>query len=194
MRLFIGVELSDDLRNRAGTLAARLRRDAERAAPEAVVRWVETGNLHITVWFFGEVREPQDQALLAALQSSLSVAPFSLRLSGAGAFPPSGPPRSLWLGLAEGRDGLFAVHDALRDRLAPLGFQPEGRAYSPHLTIARVKDVQKDDGATLRRLLRETSDDVGACDVRHATLFRSRTTPAGSRYEVLRRIELRASA
>jgi 2'-5' RNA ligase len=190
MRLFVGVELSDDLRDRAGAVAARLRRDAERAAPDAVVRWVETANLHITVWFFGEVREPHDHALAAALEPGLAVTPFSIRLSAAGAYPPSGSPRSLWLGLADGRDGLFAVHDALRGRLAPLGFQPEGRAYSPHLTIARVKDVRNDDGATLRRILREATDDVGGCDVRHATLFRSRTAPSGSRYEALQRVPL----
>jgi 2'-5' RNA ligase len=194
MRLFVGVELSDDLRDRASRVAARLRRDAERAAPEAAVRWVDAGNLHITVWFFGEVREPRDQALSAALERPLDAPPFSLRVSGAGAFPPSGAPRAVWLGLAAGREGLFAVHDALRDRLAPIGYQPEGRAYSPHLTIARVKDVGKEDGATLRRILREATDDVGGCEVRHATLFRSRTSPSGSRYEVLKRIELEASA
>jgi 2'-5' RNA ligase len=85
---------------------------------------------------------------------------------------------------------LFAVHDALRDRLAPLGFHPEGRAYSPHLTIARVKDVGKEDGAALRRMLRDVSDDAGACEVRYATLFRSRTSASGSEYEVLKRVPL----
>ena len=67
----------------------------------------------------------------------------------------------------------------------PLGFQPESRQYSPHLTIARVKDVQPPDRTAMRRALREGQDEVGECEVASATLFASRLTPSGSRYEGL---------
>ena len=160
------------------------------AAPKARVRWVEPANLHITIWFLGEVREPQVEELVAALQKPLDVRPFSLRIGGAGAFPPSGPLRALWLGLVAGRDGLIDIHGELRPRLMLLGFQPEKRPYSPHLTIARVKDIHSQDAAAVRRVLREDDDGVGECEVVSATLFVSRPTSRGSQYEALLPIRL----
>jgi 2'-5' RNA ligase len=67
----------------------------------------------------------------------------------------------------------------------PLGFEPEKRQFSPHLTIARVKDIRPADAAAMRRAVREIDDDVGECDVSSATLFVSRPTPTGSLYEAL---------
>ena len=190
MRLFVGVELSDGVRGRAADAATHLRREAERTIPKTVLRWVDSANLHITVWFLGEVRDPRDQTVVAALEEPLRVRPFTMHVKGAGAFPRSGPPRAIWLGLEAGREGLLAIHDALRQRVAPLGFEPEKRPYAPHLTIARVKDVRPRDSSTLRRMVDKALDDAGACKIRHATLFRSRTLPTGSHYEALVRTPL----
>jgi len=189
MRLFIGIELPDALKRRAAAAAARVRERVERTAPGARLRWVEPSNLHITIWFLGEVREPRVEALAAALNTPLVVRPFRLRIAGAGAFPPSGPPRAIWLGLAAGDDALLAVHTELGPRLLPLGFEPEKRPFSPHLTIARVKDVRGRDAAAMRRIL-IADDPVGECDVRSAALLLSRPTPAGSQYERLASIPL----
>ena len=183
MRLFIGIELPDALKSSAAAAANRVRERVARAAPGAQVRWVAPSNLHITIWFLGEVREPRVEALAASLKEPLDTRPFTLRVGGAGAFPPSGPPRAIWLGLVAGREGLVAVHYQLRPRLMPLGFEPEKRQYSPHLTIARVKDVRPPDAAAMRRALRENDDDVGECEVLSATLFVSRPTRTGSQYE-----------
>jgi RNA 2',3'-cyclic 3'-phosphodiesterase len=185
MRLFIGIELSDALKTSAAASAAHVRDRVARAAPRARLRWVEPSNLHITVWFLGEVREPRVESLIAALKEPLDVRPFTLRVEGAGAFPPSGAPRAIWLGIVAGREGLVAIHDRLSSRLVPLGFEPEGREYNPHLTIARVKDVRSPERAAMRRALREATDDVGECEVASATLFASRLTPRGSEYEAL---------
>jgi len=185
MRLFIGIELPDSLKSSAAAAAARVRERVAGAAPSAQVRWVEPGNLHISIWFLGEVREPRVEALVAALKAPLDVRPFTLRVGGAGAFPPSGPPRAIWLGIVAGREGLVAIHDRLRSRLMPLGFEPESREYSPHLTIARVKEVRPPDRTAMRRALREGQDEVGGCEVVSATLLASRLTPSGSQYAVL---------
>lgn len=190
MRLFIGIELSDDFKARAAAEATRVRERVVRAAPKARVRWVEPANLHITIWFLGEVREPRAEAVVAALKEPLDAPLFTLRVGGAGAFPPSGPPRAIWLGLAAGREGLAAIHDQLTPRLGPLGFEPEKRHYSPHLTIARVKDIRPQEAAAVRRVLREDDDGVGECEVVSATLFVSRPTSRGSQYEVLLPIRL----
>ena len=185
MRLFIGIELPDDLKSSAAAAATRVRERIAHAAPGAQVRWVTPANLHITIWFLGEVREPRVEALTASLKEPLDARPFTLRVGGAGAFPSSGAPRAIWLGLVAGREGLLAVHEALGPRLMPLGFEPESRQFSPHLTIARVKDVRPPDAAAMRRALREATDEVGECEVLSATLFTSRPASTGSQYDAL---------
>ena len=190
MRLFIGVELPDVLKDSVAALASRVRKDIARAAPDAQVRWVPPSNLHITVWFLGEVREPRVEPLVAALTPPLDARSFTLRIGGGGAFPKSGAPRAIWLGLASGREELVAVHEQLRGRLVPIGFAPEARPYSPHLTIARVKDVRPRDARAMRGLLGDIVGDIGQCDVQRATLFVSRPTRTGAEYEPLRRVRL----
>ena len=88
-----------------------------------------------------------------SLTPPLDARSFTLRIGGGGAFPPTGAPRAIWLGLATGREGLIAVHEQLRGRLVPLGFAPEARPYSPHLTIARVKEARPRDARAMRDLL-----------------------------------------
>lgn len=192
MRLFIGIELSDELRRAAAALSERIRSRMQRAAPSSIVRWVPGENLHITLWFLGEVQAPKIETLLDALREPLDSSPFTLRLGNAGAFPHSGAPRTIWLGVTSGHDRLVSVHDCLGPRLTPLGFRAEKRAYSPHLTIARVKDARPSDFTAIRRTLADPIDVGGECDIRIVTLFRSRTAPSGSQYEVLLRTPLAA--
>jgi 2'-5' RNA ligase len=190
MRLFIGIELPDVLRDNVSAVASRVREDIVRATPDAQIRWVPPAHLHITVWFLGEVREPRVESLVASLTPPLDTRSFTLRVGGGGAFPRAGAPRAIWLGLMDGREGLIAVHEQLRGRLVPLGFAPEARPYSPHLTIARVKDARPPDGRAMRDLLGEVAADVGECEVRFATLFVSRPTRTGAQYEPLCRVQL----
>ena len=186
MRLFIGIELPDALKNSVAAVASRVREDIVRAAPDAQVRWVPPSNLHITVWFLGEVREPRVEPLLASLTPPLDARSFTLRISGGGAFPTSGAPRAIWLGLATGREELVGVHEQLGGRLVPLGFEAETRPFSPHLTIARVKDVRPHDARVMRSLLREVAVDVGGYEVQWATLFVSRPTRTGAEVRAAR--------
>jgi 2'-5' RNA ligase len=190
MRLFLGIDLPDAVTHAAAAITDRLRARVEHEAPQARLRWVPADNLHVTVWFLGEVREPAIDPLFAALKRRLAVPPFDLHVAGTGAFPPAAAPRVLWLGLPSGREGLIAIHDQLRPVLAPLGFTPEERSYNPHLTIARVKDVSRPDAAIIRRILAETVADAGGCRVDAVTLFRSRTSPHGAQYERLLRVPL----
>lgn len=190
MRLFIGIELPESVKTAAARVGERLRIRIARDAPGAALRWTPPANLHITIWFLGEVPEPRVEALAASLKEPLEARPFTLRVAGAGAFPQSGPPRAIWLGLVAGAEELIAVHDELRPRLMPLGFEPEKRPFSPHLTIARVKEVRSPGAAAVRRVLREATGDVGTCEVRSATLFASRATQTGSQYEALLQLPL----
>ena len=155
------------------------------------LRWVPEENLHLTVWFLGEVSEARSTAVLDALKAPLASPAFTLHIAGLGAFPPSGPPRVLWMGVREGLPELSQAHDEVGARLAPWGFAPEGRAYSAHLTIARVKEPPPPLArAALRQLLKETAADAGRCRIEALTVFRSRTAPRGAVYEPLLRVPL----
>jgi 2'-5' RNA ligase len=127
---------------------------------------------------------------MASCEKPLSSSRFQLRVGGAGAFPLSGAPRTLWLGLVEGRESLTAIHDELSGRFVPIGFEPERRAYNPHITIGRVKDVSRTDVPAIRRALERVPPDLGTCIVDSATLFQSHTGQRGAQYEVVRRIPL----
>jgi 2'-5' RNA ligase len=189
MRVFFGVELADEVKAWAAEVSARLRRRVEKAPPRAVIRWVDPENLHVTLWFVGEVTDERFEALTAATHAPYPTDAFRLGLSGTGAFPPSGAPRVLWIGLTAGVDHLRSLYAELARRLAPLGLEPERREYSPHLTIARIKDVQRRDALAVRNAV-ATPTDVFVTGVSAVTLFRSRLSPKGARYEALLRVPL----
>lgn len=186
MRLFIGVELDDKLRAEVAAKVGRVRKKLERSRVRLNARWILPENLHITLWFLGEVDEAVGAAVASTLQRPFETPSFTLRVSGAGAFPPTGTPRVLWMGIVEGQASLAALHDEIAARLVPLGFEREARRYSAHLTVARVKHAS----ASVRDTLQAAIADVGSCTVRAVTLFRSRTSPRGATYEPQLRVPL----
>ena len=191
MRLFVAAEPSATVKAAAAAAAGRLKQRLEAAGGGHGLRWVPETNLHLTVWFLGEVSEPRAAAVLDTLRAPLAVPAFDLHLAGCGAFPPTGPPRVLWVGVTAGIDELARAHEEIGQRLAPWGFPPEGRAYSAHLTIARIKEPPHGRArAALRAALLEEEADVGGCRVAALTVFRSRTAPSGAVYEQLLRVPL----
>ena len=190
MRIFFGIELPEVVKARAGELAERLRRRVERAAPRATIRWVDPENLHITLWFIGEVADERLVPISDALRRPFDVAPFSLTLTACSAFPPSGAPRVLWIGTTKGTEAMRELYDRIEDRLVPLGFAAERRPYTPHLTIARVKDPGRASGRVIRDAIAAVPASCGESAVNAVTLFRSRLSPRGAAYEPLLRVPL----
>ena len=187
-RLFIGLELDDAVRAAAAAAAARLR---DLAGPDIDARWIPAENLHITLWFIGEVDDERASRIGTAIDRPFATPTFDLAIGGAGAFPAAGAPRIFWLGVGAGADAALALHDEVGARLAPLGFEPERRAYAAHLTVARVKEARRRGGhAGVRAALAASSYDAGACRIRAVTLFRSRLSPKGAAYEPLLRVPL----
>jgi RNA 2',3'-cyclic 3'-phosphodiesterase len=192
VRLFVAAEPSEQLRASAATCIRRLGERLTAARAASGIRWVPPGNLHLTVWFLGEVSEPRASAVLDALRPPLDLEAFDLRLEGFGAFPPSGAPRVLWIGVTRGLEELAAAHDRIGMRLQPWGFPAEGRPYSAHLTIARVKDPPHGAArAALRQAIARQPADPGSCRISELTVFRSRTSPQGAVYEPLLRVPLK---
>lgn len=190
MRLFVGVELDDRVRAASAEAAAQVRTRLKRAGADVTARWVEPENLHVTLWFIGEAKDDRATEIQRVLRPRFATPAFEMRVRGCGAFPPSGPPRVLWLGIVSGTDSMVRLHDEVEDRLVGIGYEAEKRAYSAHVTLARVRDVRGGGGRAAREALAAVPADCGACRVEAVTLFRSHLSPKGSRYEPLLRVPL----
>ena len=123
LRLFVGIELPPELKLRLSLICA--------GVPGA--RWVDAGNLHLTVRFIGEVDEGIASDIDAAL-AQIRAPRFALALAGVGHFST----RMLWVGV-ERSPALFHLRDRVESALIRLGLEPEERRYAPHVTLARLK-------------------------------------------------------
>ena len=184
-RLFVGVEIDPRVAAAAGALVDELRHRAQRLAPRARITWIPPDRLHLTVRFIGNVNDVAEHAIRSVLEAAVAVSPFDLSLAGIGAFPGSGRPQVLWAGLGDGRDRLQQVERDVTPRLTRAGIPPEGRPYSPHLTLARVREAAGLMAPPLFDGLERTA--LGTTRVEAITLFESRLSPKGPTYVPLQR-------
>ena len=148
-------------------------------------RWVRTENLHLTVRFLGDT-EPDvvPDAALATLDAAATVAPFRIELAGAGAFPDGRHPRTLWLGVTQGNEGLEALDAALAGPLTRLGWRTDPRQRRPHLTVARTDATRGPVSHALGEALAAAADGWStAFDVTTMSLYRSHLGGGPPRYE-----------
>lgn len=185
VRTFIAVELSDELRRRAADLIEKLQ------AAQADVKWVAVHNLHITLNFLGDVPESEIVPICQAVAAvSAETAPFELEVVGAGAFPNLHRPRTIWLGAGAGQESLCRLQERIEKALRPLGFKPESRSFSPHLTVGRVR-APSPALARLTDLLNQYADRrVGQSRIHDVVVFSSQLERGGPIYEALGRCEL----
>jgi len=101
-------------------------------------RWVGSNELHLTLRFLGDADDNQFAALKAAL-APIRFAPFPLTLCGLGRFPPGRHPHVLWVGM-ESSLPLAHLQQQVERAAIEAGFPPEERPFSPHITLARLKE------------------------------------------------------
>ena len=87
--------------------------------------------------------------------------------------------------MADGSEQTRRVFDAIDSRLSPLGFVKEARPYTPHLTLGRVRDIDRASGRMLRESLEAVPAVLHTIEVRAVTLYRSHLSPKGPRYEIV---------
>ena len=131
LRLFVGVPLPEDIRDRLAGLCSGL--------PGA--RWVPPHNMHVTLRFIGEVDEAVAEDIDAAL-AAVRHPGFAMAVDGVDCFGSKGRARIVWAGI-ERCDDLMHLYSKVESTLVRLGLEPEGRKYKPHVTIARLRDTPK---------------------------------------------------
>lgn len=152
------------------------------------VRWVRNENLHLTLKFFGEVSEERLDPLEKALQESGNQsASFELEVKGAGCFPNLSNARVLWAGAGNEVTGLAK---AVEKSTVSAGFEAADRAFSPHLTLARLGSKP---GAALQQIVTRYQDfSFGKFTVTDMILFQSRLRSGGPQYTELKKFPLSA--
>jgi 2'-5' RNA ligase len=185
-RTFVAIEPDEPVRRRAAAVARRLMP----YSPQA--RWADDENFHLTLVFLGELSDRDLSSACAQVEwAARANEPFSIRLSGLGAFPDVATPRAVWIGVTEGSDELSRlqgdVEEAVLDYL-PRGPKPEFR---PHLTLARLARTAFAGAGQLAQVLASMGDyDAGESWIDSVTVYASELTRRGPEYTALARCPL----
>lgn len=184
-RVFCAVEMPDDVKSRVAAHVERLRT----RFPHVRASWEKPEKLHVTLKFLGEIEPSRVEDLSgAASRAAAGAEPFALTLNEAGAFPPHGQPRVLWLGVEDASGRLSALQRSLEDACAVAGFAREPRPFKPHITLARLRSPQ---GAReLAAAHREAQFEPQTFSISELIVMRSELGPGGSRYAPVTRHQL----
>ena len=183
MRLFTGLDLPPEVAGRLTDLLERLR-------PAAPIAWSPPQNLHITTKFIGEWPEERLEELKSALATVAEAPesqPVAVHVGGLGFYPNARSPRVFWCGIDA--PGVAELAERTEAATGRLGIRSEKRAYSPHLTLARIREQ------TNLRTLRQRIEPMGAADIGSFVagsffLYRSQLRPTGSLYTKLAEFSL----
>jgi RNA 2',3'-cyclic 3'-phosphodiesterase len=176
---------------------------ASRAPLEAVMpeltgalpaaRWTNPSGWHLTLAFLGQVRpEFSAEVLTVGERAAAGLGPAELRLDGAGGFPNERRARVLWAGVSGEVEVLVTLAARLAAGSKEAGLRFEERAYTPHLTLARLP-VPAPLPESLVELLTQAVAASPPFQARELCCYRSTPTPRGARYRVVRTFPLTGS-
>ena len=170
VRAFLALELSEEIRDRL-----KLAQDTLRTCPSRMT-FVEPENIHITMKFLGDV----DDGLLPRVMEAVKKVPFKPFPVNIGHVTVNNPKRpfTVWCTISDAGKGeeLFRL---VEDALAPLGFAKESRRFTPHATLARIKEPASALFTVLDTLKGKM---YGDCIINGIKLKKSTLTPQGPVY------------
>src|SRR6266702_4729624 len=196
-RTFIALELKETLQRFLGDIISQ----AAQELPN--LRWVNPAGIHLTLAFLGYLTDEQLKTAIDAAQvAARQAVPFEYRLKGLGMFGSSSQPRVIWMGVEDLPSGqiqgspLQQLHRVLTKELELRGFETEKLPFSPHLTLARIKQpLSPDEQQRLQRLLHNKQ--AGASSpfyrVNQLCVMKSELSRAGAKYTCLRACSLSKS-
>jgi len=187
-RIFIAIDISDEARRRAADHIEKMGELAKCVR----VSWERPEKLHVTLKFLGNVEDELIDRIsdgVAAIAGRF--APFEMAVAETGVFPRGKQPRVLWLGIENTDHSLREIASQVDSRISRLGFEKEKRSFSPHLTIARIREPQK-----AKRLAEShLQSRFGRVEFKVSELmvYESVLKPTGSVYNVLSKHSLKAA-
>ncbi len=184
MRAFIAIELPEAIKQGIAKVQEQLRETG------ASANWTRPEGIHLTLKFLGEVEEAKTQEIMRMFAGATQgIGKLNLEVAGAGAFPNVKNPRVLWLGVTGDIEKLGLLQAAVEDAMVKLGFEREERAFSPHLTLARIKFPKPRDN--WQRKIEGIRDvKLGGFEADRVSLMKSELRREGAVYTEVGRVEL----
>lgn len=179
MRAFIAIDLPEPIRTALRQQQAKF----HAICPDG--RWTRPEGIHLTLKFLGEISGEQVPQVTDALKELGRLAPFPVEVKGFGFFPDFRRPRVFWAGVTAPTE-LRALAGQVERAMEKLGFAPEDRAFTPHLTLARFK-VPRPQPALQSHLDRIGTPSLGQFEVSEFFLFESKLSPQGADYHKVAR-------
>ena len=182
-RAFISVDIEDaDVLRRIRDFQALL------VDTHSTLKLVEAENIHITLWFLGNITPKMAELIYERMKEDLSFKPFTVELTGVGAFPTVGRPRVVWVGVGRGSEELKALYEQLKPGLRKLGFRPDPKGFKPHVTVARVKRYRPE---LVKVIMENAGASFGVFRAEEVRLKKSTLTPNGPIYSTLYAVRAR---
>jgi len=189
IRAFIAIELPPEIKSALGQLQAELKK----LSPPPV-KWVDPEAIHLTLKFLGNIaRDKVDKITQVIEEAAQGISPFQLEVKGLGTFPNLRRVRVIWVGVEGELAPLSQLQRGIESKLAPLGFPPEGRPFTPHLTLGRVREqASPAEQQRLGQLIAGTRFEGGhRFEAGWVSLMQSQLTPEGAIYHRLSAIRLK---
>jgi len=182
LRAFIAVDISPEFQQAIRQTISSLQIEIE-----SLVRWVPAENMHLTLKFLGDISPANVDILSQMIRAEAdSCSSFDMRLNGLDSFPNLKRPRVIYIGI-QAAAGLDALQRGVESAARKLGYESDangGRAFSPHLTIGRVRqNISALEQQKIRRAIEGTKiDSPGTARVDSVHLYKSDLKPTGSVY------------
>ncbi|MCD4824371.1 MAG: RNA 2',3'-cyclic phosphodiesterase [Phycisphaerae bacterium] len=184
-RTFIAFDIDDASRRRMAELQTRLGKGSK--VPPLGQAWVQPANLHVTAVFLGDCEDAvlAEVCRLAGEVAARQPGAIEFDVRGVRVIPPRGPLRMFWADVADTTGRLGQLHADLQKALGPLGFPPENRSFHPHITLARIKYVSRQQAEAMRAVADSLAEEFfGRVRLEHLTVYTSRLTREGPVYSV----------
>lgn len=179
IRAFIAIELTEEIHNNL----KKLQESLKDTMPD--VRWVKYGNVHLTLKFLGDTKVSMLDAIGKAIQSIADKhSSFTISLAGLGAFPNSRKPSVIWTSIENGKEEVAKLAMEVELAMERFGFPKEKRAFKPHLTIGRVREIKHPSEMT-KALENPNVGEIGEFNADRISLIKSQLDPSGSIYTTL---------
>ena len=183
LRAFLASEVPTSFQDAIQAATTGLRKNLG----DDLIRWVPVHNVHLTLIFLGDISSSSLDLIKQMMTvEAAQVRAFEIQIEGLGSYPNPRRQRVLWVGL-NAPVALTYLQHALEAAAARLGYAPEDREFSPHLTIGRVRqNVSPADQQKIRDALECTKvGNLGTVCVNGVHLFKSDLQPTGSLYTKL---------
>ncbi len=188
IRSFIAIELPDELRLELSRLEARLK-----SGKQFGVKWVAPDSIHLTLKFLGDIAADRTGEITRAIEEACrEVSRFHLEVKGLGVFPNLKRVQVAWVGISGEIDKLAQLQQHIEFNLGCLGFAPESRPFTAHLTLARLGNrVSSDERQRFGQLIAGTRFEAGNIKVDAVSLMRSQLTREGAIYSRISSVRLK---